>query len=301
MIPESINDLSDIAINNVPQGGDNVGGTLDDILRAIQAIMKRDLALKKAETAEGTSFTPGDDLNSTTVQEAIAEVADLAKSVDIGGYMKGMIVMWSGAVEDVPSGWALCDGANGTPDLRGRFVIGAGGTYDVGDTGGGSIPSHSHGVGSLATASNGAHTHTGSAASAGGHSHTASSGSAGAHTHSVSGTAASAGAHTHTFEVKSGTTSTPRTYIERRTEGSSLANSSTSSAGAHTHSVSGTAASAGAHTHTVSVASDGAHTHSVSVTSAGAHTHSISGSTADSGSGSEVIAKYYALCFIMKL
>ena len=83
MIPESIDDLSVIATNNVPQGGDNVGGTLDDILRAIQAIMKRDLALKKAETAEGTSFTPGDDLNSTTVQEAIEEVSDLVKDVGL--------------------------------------------------------------------------------------------------------------------------------------------------------------------------------------------------------------------------
>lgn len=37
---------------------------------------------------------------------------------------RGSIIMWSGAT--VPAGWALCDGQNGTPDLRGRFVIGAG-------------------------------------------------------------------------------------------------------------------------------------------------------------------------------
>lgn len=37
---------------------------------------------------------------------------------------KGVIVIWSGAANNVPRAWALCDGTNGTPDLRGRFVLG---------------------------------------------------------------------------------------------------------------------------------------------------------------------------------
>ena len=299
MIPESINDLSVIATNNVPQGGDNVGGTLDDILRAHATIMRRDLALKKAETAEGTSFAPTDNVLSTNVRDAIDEVAGLAKSVDIGGYMKGMIVMWSGSTSNIPAGWALCDGKNGTPDLRGRFVIGAGGDYSPGNTGGGSIPSHSHGAGALATNLAGSHSHSGTAASAGGHSHSASTNSAGAHTHKVSGTAASAGDHSHTYTVS--TRGGIHEYISTAFDNYKATYANTSTAGAHTHSVSGTAASAGGHSHTVSINSGGAHTHTVSVTSAGAHTHAISGSTAAAGSGSEVIAKYYALCFIMKL
>ena len=49
----------------------------------------------------------------------------------------GAILLWSGAANALPVGWALCDGANGTPDLRGRFVVGAGGDdYPPGDTGG---------------------------------------------------------------------------------------------------------------------------------------------------------------------
>ena len=52
------------------------------------------------------------------------------------GFPSGGIIIWSGASDAVPSGWALCDGANGTPDLRGRFVVGAGGTYAVGASGG---------------------------------------------------------------------------------------------------------------------------------------------------------------------
>lgn len=39
-------------------------------------------------------------------------------------YFKGMIVAWSGAVVDIPDGWALCDGTNGTPDLGNRFIRG---------------------------------------------------------------------------------------------------------------------------------------------------------------------------------
>ena len=49
---------------------------------------------------------------------------------------KGVIVMWSGSQASIPSGWALCNGLNGTPDLRNRFIVGAGHSYSVGATGG---------------------------------------------------------------------------------------------------------------------------------------------------------------------
>ena len=63
-----------------------------------------------------------------------------------------VIVMWSGAIADIPSGWVLCDGGNTTPDLRGLFIVGAGGSYWVGRTGGeefhtlteNEMPQHSH-------------------------------------------------------------------------------------------------------------------------------------------------------------
>lgn len=48
----------------------------------------------------------------------------------------GLIVKWSGAIVDIPDGWQLCNGTNGTPDLRDRFVPGAGTTYSPGDAGG---------------------------------------------------------------------------------------------------------------------------------------------------------------------
>lgn len=48
----------------------------------------------------------------------------------------GMITNWYGEAEDIPPGFAVCDGANGTPDLRDKFVIGAGNGAIPGDTGG---------------------------------------------------------------------------------------------------------------------------------------------------------------------
>lgn len=48
----------------------------------------------------------------------------------------GGIIMWSGSISSVPSGYYLCDGSNGTPNLKDSFVVGAGNTYAVGNTGG---------------------------------------------------------------------------------------------------------------------------------------------------------------------
>lgn len=56
--------------------------------------------------------------------------------------LKNMIVLWSGAIVDIPDGWVICDGTHGTPDLRDRFIIGAGDTYNPDDTGGASTHTH---------------------------------------------------------------------------------------------------------------------------------------------------------------
>ena len=48
----------------------------------------------------------------------------------------GIICLWYGAIVNIPAGWTLCDGNNGTPDLRDKFVVGAGSTYAVNETGG---------------------------------------------------------------------------------------------------------------------------------------------------------------------
>jgi microcystin-dependent protein len=72
---------------------------------------------------------------------------------DTGGIPAGVICMWSGASTEIPDGWALCNGSNGTPDLRNRFIVGAGSSYSVGATGGSSTVT-------LSTAQMPKHTHT---------------------------------------------------------------------------------------------------------------------------------------------
>jgi microcystin-dependent protein len=74
----------------------------------------------------------------------------------------GGIILWSGSTGSVPSGWYLCDGTNGTPDLRNSFIVGAGNTYAVGATGGTAdaiVVSHTHTATSVVT--DPGHVHTG--------------------------------------------------------------------------------------------------------------------------------------------
>lgn len=64
----------------------------------------------------------------------------------------GSVILWAGTLETIPTGWHLCDGEDGTIDLRGTFALGAGGTYNLGDNGGSEevtltvaqMPTHSH-------------------------------------------------------------------------------------------------------------------------------------------------------------
>jgi hypothetical protein len=77
----------------------------------------------------------------------------------------GTIAIWSGALATIPDGWQICDGTNGTRDLRNRFVVGAGSTYSPSATGGSAdaaLPSHTHTATSTSTFTGnalGTHTH----------------------------------------------------------------------------------------------------------------------------------------------
>ena len=81
-------------------------------------------------------------------------------------FVTGMIMMWSGSIASIPSGWVLCNGSSGTPDLRDRFVVGAGNSYAVGATGGSAnatLVSHSHTATTTATDSGHTHSYTSTA------------------------------------------------------------------------------------------------------------------------------------------
>lgn len=177
-------------------------------------------------------------------------------------FPSGGIIMWSGATSAVPTGWSICDGTNGTPNLVDRFIVGSktdsGATHDIGDTGGansltltsGQLPSHTHGVGNLAAAAGGAHTHTGNTSTVGNHTHSGGG----------QGAAIYGAFNTSTFKGYS-------------------ADSSTTNTGAA-----------------------GSHSHTVTIDSGGSHSHNIAGNTGSLGSGDSVDNRpaYYALAFIMK-
>ena len=126
-------------------------------------------------TVGGSEDTWGTQLNSNwsaldTLLGGVTQTEFALLSGQTSLVPAGVIVMWSGSVATIPSGWNLCDGTNGTPDLTGRFVVHAdadsGGTYAPGDTGGADSVT-------LTEAQMPAHTHSGSTDSAGDHNHTA--------------------------------------------------------------------------------------------------------------------------------
>lgn len=85
-----------------------------------------------------------------------------------GSGAPGQVVMHDPDYAPVPFGWAVCDGTGPTKDLRNRFIVGAGGQYEVGEVGGlatvtltaAQMPQHNHNAQNLTAANGGAHSHT---------------------------------------------------------------------------------------------------------------------------------------------
>ncbi|HGY2442645.1 TPA: prophage tail fiber N-terminal domain-containing protein [Escherichia coli] len=233
-------------------------------------------------------------------------------------YPPGAPIPWPS--DTVPSGYALMQGqtfdksaypklaaaypSGVIPDMRGWTIKGkpASGRAVLSQEQDG-IKSHTH---SASASSTDLGTKTTSSFDYG----TKSTNNTGAHTHSLSGSTGSAGAHTHGNGIRwpggggsalafydgggftyvkdsqyqvSPETSYSRSYYQRI---------QTQSAGAHTHSLSGTAASSGAHAHTVGI---GAHTHSVAI---GSHGHTI---TVNAAGNAENTVKNIAFNYIVRL
>ncbi|EFX6045265.1 short-chain fatty acid transporter [Shigella sonnei] len=241
-----------------------------------------------------------------------------SKNLPPESYPVGAPIPWPS--DTVPSGYALMQGqafdksaypklaaaypSGVIPDMRGWTIKGkpASGRAVLSQEQDG-IKSHTH---SASASSTDLGTKTTSSFDYG----TKSTNNTGAHTHSLSGSTGSAGAHTHgngirwpggggsalafydgggftyvkdsQYQVSPGTSSS-RSYYQRI---------QTQSAGAHTHSLSGTAASSGAHAHTVGI---GAHTHSVAI---GSHGHTI---TVNAAGNAENTVKNIAFNYIVRL
>lgn len=162
-------------------------------------------ASAKANAAASAALGVANQYTDQEVGKVSTQMAELTGKI----VPRGLISMWSGLISAIPTGWALCNGQNGTPDLRDRFVMGATTDATINKTGGENevtltleqIPSHKH---SSSTNSTGSHSHmfersynqstsyyaTGYTTPAGwsndsGTKHTVNTESAGSHSHTV--------------------------------------------------------------------------------------------------------------------
>lgn len=237
----------------------------------------------------GVPTAPTAPLGTNTTQ--LATTAFVQSSIPVG-----LITLWSGSIASIPSGWALCNGSGGTPDLRDRFIVGAGSTYAVGATGGATSVT-------LSTANMPAHTHTGTTGSTSiSHTHGISITTGGQSAdHSHNGTTSTIGDHQHISPILPSGNQSPINPYGLSGSGGSVKESGndlafrnfplTSSAGAHSHSFSTGGVSTG-------------HTHLVSGTSAAsdpAHTHTFTTGSTGSGTAFGILPPYYALAYIMKV
>ena len=154
------NDIKFLGNNVYHSGNDGSGSGLD---------------ADKLDNQEGSYYQNAGNLNAGTIPDARLANSSL--------FVTGMILMYTGST--APSGWAICNGQNGTPDLRDRFVVGAGSAYSINNTGGSkdaTLVSHSHTINN--------HVH-GFSANTGGqsttHSHTFSGSGSQSHGHSFTG------------------------------------------------------------------------------------------------------------------
>jgi hypothetical protein len=96
------------------------GAEIDTELTAIASAISSKADLN-SPALTGTPTAPTATAGTNTTQIASTAFVQTA----IGAALSGVIVMWSGTISTIPSGWVLCNGSNGTPDLRNRFIIGA--------------------------------------------------------------------------------------------------------------------------------------------------------------------------------
>ena len=186
MAKNKISEYSSVAANNTDISGINIaeGCAPSGINNAIRELMAQ-LKDQQAGT-DGDNFTVGGNLVVTgTATGSTPSVSDDSTKFATTAFVRdiipsGVIVMWSGSIASVPSGWYLCDGTNGTPDLRNNFVIGA----------------HSDDAGQAKTTITGSATKTGGSKDAVNvsHTHTATSTAVDSgHAHNISATAIGSG------------------------------------------------------------------------------------------------------------
>jgi len=218
----------------------------------------------KLDDQHGSYYRNASNLNDGTVSDARLSSSSL--------FVTGMIIMYQGST--APPGWGLCDGQGGRPDLRDRFIIGSGNSYNLNATGGSSsillgtanLPAHTHQLGGSVGNKN-----------------------LGNHNHSFSGSANTnnQGSHSHTVTFAQDDDQDADVPFPSRATPFQTTNSSSH------------------------MSSNGGHTHSVSISGTtgnknlGNHNHSLPSNTGNQGGtmgqSFNNLPPYYALAFIIKL
>lgn len=152
------------------------GGFVSGVAKSIQLNkVWRQSSIVAASIGQYINNRTGKDvIDDGDILKLAALFEEAVKKTSGGGVPLGGVIMWSGFAKDIPAGYSLCDGKNGTPDMVGRFVLGG---ADKGAAGGSAKIS----IDQLPP-----HTHTGSTSAGGGHSHGVSDGG---HYHSIAATA----------------------------------------------------------------------------------------------------------------
>ena len=247
------------------------------------SLLTGDVSVSTGEFTVGTAATITNTGIATFSGSVTASsfIGDGSGLTNVGGSIpSGGIIIWSGASNAIPTGWVLCDGQNSTPDLRDRFVIGAGGNYAVDATGGSAdaiVVSHTHGSGNLQTNNTGGHSHGGNTNDSGNHSH-------GGGNYITNTT----GSHQHRWGTDDSDGASGAGNPDAN--GGQSWKAWTDSQGDHYHNVNGNSQSEGNHSHNINTNNDGSHQHNM---------NGDTGSQGSSGTGAN-LPPYYALCYIMK-
>ena len=228
MAKTKISEYDVVAANNTDVDGINIAESCppSGINNAIREVMAH---LKDFQSgASGDSFTSAGTLNVTgnlhldgaagTSGQVLVSQGSGTTPIWGSGFPSGGIIMWSGTIATIPSGWYLCDGTNGTPNLTNRFVICA----DADD-------------GGVAKTSL-----TGTASQSGGSKDSIVV----SHTHSFSGSTNTVGNHVHAISASGGEYAAGQ-QSHFTTDGVSVYSVNSGAAGSHSHTLTGTIGTTG--------------------------------------------------------
>lgn len=107
---------------------DQTTGTLE-IMKVTSRTVDTFTVTRAQEGTAAKAFPSGSPVELRLTAQSILDAITIALP-------RGIITMWAGAADNVPSGWHLCNGSDDTPDLRNMFIVGAGSSYSPGNTGG---------------------------------------------------------------------------------------------------------------------------------------------------------------------